>query len=656
MSVEELVDRLTMTGLNLEGTKSIGDDLAIDLEVTSNRPDCLGHLGVAREISVLWNQQLQPPDSQVVESQRLVGQLVHLAVDCPELCNRYTARVICGVAVGPSPEWLVDRLRTIGMATVNNVVDITNYVLMEVGQPLHAFDLDRITEQKIVVRKAMAGESFVAIDHKKYQLETDMCVIADPSQVLAIGGVMGGLDTEVSGKTNNVLIESAQFDPVNVRNTARQLNLYSPSSYRFERGIDPEAIDWASRRACRLILELAGGELATGFLDMATTQSSRQPIILRLSELKRILGIEVPAAEVREILAALGNDELRADDRSVEVVPPSWRQDLVREIDLVEEVARIHGYEKIPEDVGVPMVASGRLDEDRVWEKIRHVMTAAGFDEAMTLSVVEASWSAMHQPWGNHDPLQSETPVLRRADCLRQTLVPSLLATRQGNETRGNQVIELFEIAKVYLPQLGGLPREEWMLALTSGDDFMTVKGVIQTLVQSVSPGVELKVGQAPLGLLDSQRSCTLELAGKTCGYLGELGHQGLRQIGLREPTTVAEVRLSVLVETAVLAAQHVSQSLYPAVTRDRNFVFDQQVRWAEVAAVVQGCGGELLERLEYQETYYDEVRLGHDKKSILFTMILRSDKGTLTREEADAVCSQVDVRLQDTLGGCLRE
>ena len=277
-----------------------------------------------------------------------------------------------------------------------------------------------------------AGETIEAIDHKTYTLEPAMCVIADARRAVAIGGVMGGAGTEVSAATTAVLVESAEFDPISIRNTARRLNLHSDSSYRFERRVDPEGLDWASRRCCELILDLAGGELAAGMVDVGQRPPPRQPIVLRLAQLKRILGIDVPPQRVRQILTALGNVEAAVHRRcaataSITVIPPSWRRDLSREIDLVEEVARIDGYDKIPEDVGVPMAPSARSREDRVLEKIRHVLTAAGVDEALTLSVVDEPTAACFSPWTDAEPLRSLMPVLRGADRLRTSLVPSLL-------------------------------------------------------------------------------------------------------------------------------------------------------------------------------------------------------------------------------------
>ncbi|MBN2217208.1 MAG: phenylalanine--tRNA ligase subunit beta, partial [Pirellulales bacterium] len=639
----ELSARLAMAGLNHESTEEIDGDLAIDLEVTSNRPDCLGHLGVAREIAVLWQRPLTIPEARPDEKGSPVDELVQVRIDCPELCPRYTARVIRGVKIGPSPSWMVRRLKTIGVAPINNVVDVSNYVLMECGQPLHTFDFAKLAGSQIIVREPRPGETIEAIDHRAYRLEPGMCVIADRDDPVAIGGVMGGAVTEISASTTDLLIEAAEFDPVSIRNTARALNLYSDSSYRFERRIDAEGIDWASRRCCELILELAGGKLCRGVVDVGAPIPKREPIVLRLDQIERILGISVPVDRVRRILADLGNTELRAGQGRVEVVPPSWRRDLTREIDLIEEVARVHGYEAIPEDVGVPMVASTRRHEDRVLAKVRTVLTSAGLDEAVTLSLVDAPSAAAFSPWTDAEPLASQVPILRGADRLRLSLVPSLLEIRRANEALSNPRIELFEIAKVYLPRGKKLPDEQRMIALAGSRSFEHVKGIVEAIVAALDPAAELEAADVQLDLLDPAASCRLSLGGQMLGIVGQLRPEGLKRFELRSPTTVAELRASLLIDAARLIPRYAPLPAYPAVSRDLNFVVDRRVRWADLAKTVAATSGPLFEDLEYRETYLDPERLGADKKSLLMTLVLRSREGTMTNQQADELRDRIE-------------
>lgn len=655
MTVEQLTDRLTLAGLNLESFEAVGDDVAIDVEVTSNRPDCLGHVGIAREVSVLWDSELTIPAAEPRTQGPAVAELTSVTVECPELCPRYTARVIRGVKIGPSPAWLADRLRTLGIAVINNVVDISNYVMMECGQPLHTFDFDQLAGGKIVVRRARPGEKFVAINHQTYELTGDTCVIADAEKAVALAGVMGGATSEVSDGTTNLLIESADFAPLSVRNTARRLHLHSPSSYRFERGVDPVGIDWASRRCCELILELAGGELAEGVVDVGRPPQRREEVKLRFDQLERVLGIRIPADRVRQILQALGNEETHACDHCVKVVPPSWRADLTREIDLVEEVGRLYGYDHIPEDAGVKMVASTRSREDRVLDDVRDSMVALGFDEAMTISTVEREWIDAFRPWSNAEPLATSTPVLRRANCLRQSLLPSLLASRRTNETLFNSTIELFEIASVYLPQAAGLPDQRRMLGITSGGDFLDLKGVIETLVARIAPQARLATTPCSVPFFAAGQGAELALDGTRLGYLGVVSEQARASFELRGKTAVAEMDLGVLIEAAVLVRRAGELSPYPPVSRDINIVVDEKVTWADVEPIVVAGCGELLENLAFQEEYRSVDKLGPGKKSLLFSIHLRSAQGTLTNEEADKVREAVVTALGKEVGGQLR-
>lgn len=654
MTPDELSRRLMMAGLNHESTTAIGGDFAIDLEITSNRPDCLGHLGIAREISVLWNRDLCRPLANPAEGRAAVGELTSVALESPALCTRYLARVIRGCRVGPSPAWLADRLRTVGVAVINNVVDVTNYVLLECGQPLHAFDLARLQGRRIVVREARAGEPFEAIDHKTYPLQAGMCVIADANRPVAVGGVMGGADTEVSLGTTELLIEAADFAPRSIRTTARALNLHSPSSYRFERGVDPEGVEWASRRCCELILQLAGGELAANSIDVGQRSTARATVTLRWNQLQRILGIEIPPDTAARILTALGNQESSRDALSITVIPPSWRRDLTREIDLIEEVARIHGYDAIPEDVQVPMVPSHRTDEDRVLRRVRDVLTAAGFDEAMTVSVVREDLSNAFSPWTNAPPLVSATPILRGADRLRRSLVPSLLEARRVNESLANPVAELFETAAIYLPRAGLLPEEKWALGIVSGRDFAVVKGTIETLIASLCPSAKLAVAPTEQPLFHPDRACQLLLDGEPLGYLGELAPAPLRQFDLRGATVAAEVDLRILARAAQIVRKCSPLSPFPAMTRDLNLVVAESVRWNELEAIVRKSGGECVEAVEYRETYRDPQKDGAQKKRLFFSIVLRSADRTLTHEEADSVRGSVVTACHQQLGATL--
>src|SRR4051812_37741153 len=426
MPVEALTERLALAGLNHESTAEVGGDLAVDLEVTSNRPDCLSHIGVAREVAVLHGRGLRVPDPRPPESGAAVATQTDVRVEAPDLCPRFTARVVSGVKVGESPWWMRKRLETLGVRPVSNVVDVTNYVMFECGQPLHAYDLDRLGGRRLVVRRARAKESLQAINGKAYELSPEMLVIADAERPVGLAGVMGGLDTEIGRETRNVLIESARFAPMSVRKTARALGLFSPSSYRFERPLDPEVTEWASRRCAELVLETAGGTLHPGVIDVGPPRPARPAITLRLDQIARVLGITIDPEEADRILVALGLRQVSTTPTSRTYVPPSWRSDLEREIDLVEEVARVHGYGHIPEDRAVPLTSAPRGERERVEGAVRGALTGSGFDEAVTFSLVSDALAEPLRPGPPTPPVRVEHPSRRREGALRQSLVPSL--------------------------------------------------------------------------------------------------------------------------------------------------------------------------------------------------------------------------------------
>ncbi len=641
MTPAEAAERLTFAGLNHEETHRFGDDFAIDLEVTSNRPDCLGHLGIAREISVLWDSPLTVPVAQPAETGPDVAGRVGVEIQCPDLCPQYTARLIEGVTIGPSPAWMAERLTAVGVNAINNVVDATNYVMLECGQPLHAFDFDHLTDGRIVVRRAALQESLQAIDHREYPLLANDCVIADARRAVALGGVMGGADSEVSDQTVNVLIEAAEFAPLAIRHTSRRLKLHSPSSYRFERGVDPAGVDWASRRCCELILKSAGGSFVRGVVVAGQVGLPPEPVVLRFAQLLRILGVAIGGDEARGILTALGCRELQSDSEQTRVAPPTWRRDLTREADLIEEVARIHGYDKIPEDVGVAMAPTTQRKEDRVLGIVRAALLGAGMDEAMTISLVADQWASF-SPWTSAPPIRCQAAMIKGADILRTSLTPSLLHARRHNEAKSNAEIELFETARVYLPGKNDLPIEQWTLGLVSQRDFYAVKGLLEHVLRRLAPGLNLEASPTTLPDLDPVKCCRLSCEGRDLGFLGELSEPGREHWKLRGLTTVTELSLDALTQLANLQRISSPISDFPSIDQDLNFILPEAVRWSDLETTVKQAGGELLEQIHYRETYRDRQRDGEDHKRVLLSILLRSNQDTLTGEQAESVREQI--------------
>ncbi|WLD12897.1 phenylalanine--tRNA ligase subunit beta [Planctellipticum variicoloris] len=659
LPLEDVTTRLTMSGLNLETTEPAGSDFAIDLEVTSNRPDCLGHLGIAREVAVLFGKTLKVPAAAPKTVAETAASATSVAIECPDLCPQYHARVLRGVKVGPSPAWLRQRLETVGIASVNNVVDVTNYVMLECGQPLHAFDFDRLDGKKIVVRRAQAGEKLQAIDHKEYALTPEMCVIADGKRPVAIAGVMGGATTEIESSTKNVLIEAAAFAPLTVRNTARKLNLHSPSSYRFERALDPAGPDWASRRCCELILEIAGGELLAGSVAVGqTVVAERPPIALRFAQFRRILGIEIPISEAASILESLGCRQVGpvgAD--TAEFAPPTFRRDLSREIDLIEEVARIHGYEQIPDDVLVPLCSSAKTRRDRVTDRVRDTLTAAGFFEAVTLSFVAAEQRALFTPHGDRPALEVVHSSRRHENLLRQSLVPSLLASRRENERHGVFHAQLFEVAKVYLAADSSKPEtqnEPWTISLVGGQSYQELKGVVELLARRVAPHAAVRVRPSDVGQFVPGRGAEVLLDGELWGWLGELDRSAVSALDLRDSVCVAELNLHVLEARADLVPKAQPLPQFQAVTRDLNFVLDETVHWSDLEQVVRSAAGPLLETVAFGGQYRGK-QIPEQKKSYVVTLGYRSHERTLTGDEVDAAQQAVIAACGQKLAATLR-
>jgi phenylalanyl-tRNA synthetase beta chain len=638
MPVERLAGRLALTGLNHESTEEVGGDLAIDLEVTSNRPDCLGHLGIAREVAVVFDRPLREPDPRPREAAaRPVGAMAAVTVEAPEVCPRFTARVVSGVAVRESPWWLRKRLETIGVRPISNIVDITNYVMFECGQPLHAYDLDALEGRRLVVRHARRGETLRAINGKAYELDETMLAIADAARPVGLAGVMGGLETEIGPKTRDVLIEAAQFDVLSVRRTSRALGLFSPSSYRFERPLDPERTDWASRRAVELILDLAGGELHPGVLDVGRAAPERAPITLRLDQIPRVLGIAIDEATVVRILRALGLAHVGTEGgASVTFRPPSWRADLEREIDLVEEVARIHGYEHIPEDRPVPLARSTRGPRERVEAAVRSLLAGAGLDEAYTFSLVGDELIDPIADGPVAPPLRVDHASRRRENAMRQSLVPGLLAARAYNEAHGVPDASLFEIAHVYLPRPDGtLPEEPPRVGLVTGLDYAGTKGLVEALLDGLHVRGERSARPVASPLFEPGRAATLHLDGEYLGTLGEVARDRRDRHGLRGACAGAELDLDALIARARLVPQYRPLPAFPAVDRDLSLVLPVDLAWEELAAEVRRAGGEHLESLAFLDTFAGgDIPTG--RHSLHFGLRFRHPGRTLTGEEVE--------------------
>jgi phenylalanyl-tRNA synthetase beta chain len=641
--IEKVVDRWALSGLNHESTHEVEGDSVIDLEVTSNRADCLGHIGIAREASVLYSVPLQIPNPVLKTSKDSVHQVLRVENRFSEACPRYTARVIRGVKVAPSPEWFAKRLRSIGIRPINNVVDATNYVMMECGQPLHAFDLAKVGSRQIIVRPAADKENFQAIDHRNYALDAQMVVIADDQRPLALGGVMGGVDSEVSESTVDLLIEAASFVPMGIRRTARKLKLHSPSSHRFERHIDPYGLDWASRRCCQWILEFAGGELLDGLIYTNPQAKSLAQVQLRRHRVAQVLGIEVPWGQCAEILTRLGCN-VQANQETLDAIVPSFRQDLTREADLIEEIARVHGYDAIPEDAMVPMVSSARRPKDTMMTTVRAIACASGFSETLNPSLIGKTPIDRISPWTTLEPLSTRMPLLEGASHLRRSLIPSLIAARLHNQAQSNRDVRLFETASVYLSQDNPLSREQNNLGCVSESDPRLIRGVFEEILARVwgEDGPFIQERLIDFDFIEKGTGVAWFIQDSMLGWVGSLSKSLAQSVKIDGPVAIGELDLDRLLASARKIPKLKPLSPYPAILRDLNFVVDETINWSTISSTISSAAGQLCKEVAFREIYRDIKRDGEGKKRILLTLMIQSDDETLRGEQADRVVASV--------------
>ncbi|KXJ99894.1 MAG: phenylalanyl-tRNA synthetase subunit beta, non-spirochete bacterial [Acidobacteria bacterium OLB17] len=475
LSPEEMAKALTRVGLAVEGLEPHGDDTVLDVDVTSNRPDCLSHLGVARELAAATGKTVSvfEPVPEIPMPPVLAHDIVR--IDEPGSCYRFTARIIRGVKIGPSPKWLVERLEALGERSVNNVADVTNYVRLELGQPMHSFDLDKLSGGRIIVRHAKQGEKLVTLDEVEHELDETMLAVCDAERPVAIGGVMGGLDSGISDATVNVLLEVAYFRPDVVRTLARKLGISSEASHRFERGVDIDNIIRASQRAANLICEVAGGSQGE-FIDIFPTHTSRPEIECGdiSAAVARLTGLSVTGPEADEILAALGI-EREAESAVPTYKAPAWRYDVSVEEDLVEEVARHKGYENIKDELPPARGAGEFQAGEHRKSAIRSYLADLGYNEAISYSFINTAWDDAFEPVPSlaardgHEPVTLRDSVIENAVRMRQTVLPGLLDAVKLNKNHQSQDIKLFEIGRAFISERGGeLPAEREILGLVA--------------------------------------------------------------------------------------------------------------------------------------------------------------------------------------------
>jgi len=639
-----LADKLIHTGFNLEEIRELpGGDAMLDLEVTSNRPDCLGHIGMAREVAAVLGKELKMPAFKAAETGEPVTKLAAVDVTAPDLCPRYIARVIKNVKVGPSPKWMVDRLEAIGLRSINNVVDITNYVMMEIGQPLHAFDADKLSGSKIVVRQARPQEPFIAIDHSAHKLDHEVLVIADAERAVALAGIMGGLNTEVSDETKTVLLESAEFAPVCIRQTARKLNMRSDSSYRFERKVDPVMAEWASRRAADLIVQLAGGELAQGMIDVWAAKYQPRTIELKWKKVSDVLGITVEPAVAVKVLKSLGFTVDQQSEQGISVTVPSHRAEVSRPIDLIEEIGRIVGFGQIPivDHVCIRAVPESKLQ--KMNKLVQRALNQCGFNEAITVTLVEPKYAAMFTDVPSDNALRIANVRRQANDALRCSLIPSLLLVRQFNQNAGNAISDVYELARTYKPSSQGkLPLEERHLGIVSSTgDIRAIRGALELMLQLVNSQKPLRLVAKPMSWFLPDQSAAIFLGDKEIGIIGTVNPQIQKTFDLKKPAAVAEINYEAIIELPLEPGAVSPLPKFPAIERDLSIIVDEQISWEQIEKTIRDLNIPDLVSIEFGDLFRGK-QIAKGQKSLFFTLRYRNPQRSLTHEEVDACQEKV--------------
>jgi len=653
-------------------------DAVIEIDLTPNRPDCLSVIGVAREVAVIQNTPLNYPDFKVVDQTNKAAKMTSVRIEAPDHCPRYSARLVVDVRVGASPFWLQDKLMSIGVRPINNIVDITNYVLMETGQPLHAFDYDQLAENRIVVRTANQGESFVTLDEKERLLDSEMLMICDGEKPVAVGGVMGGLNSEIETATSRVLIESAYFNPVSIRKTSKKLGLNTEASHRFERGIDPEGTIAAVNRAATLMVEIAGGTLIDGLIDEYPAPQNVENITLSVGNTNRVLGTNLGRREIEGLLTSIGFkvDSKAAKDNPDELAVrrPSFRVDVSRPEDLKEEIARLSGYNKIPTTFP-EMPAEGRRPSPRLdlRNRIKTRMSGLGFTEAVTYSF--GSHAASDRlGFASDDPRRSVVAILNPLTedqaIMRTSMIPGLLETMHYNMAQQVKNLKIFEIGKTFIAvDDAKLPQETEILAgLWTGArypaswhgreiacDYYDIKGVVEALLD------ELKIEN----LLFTGISVTCDnymraghtariLAGeKVLGQVGEIHSQVGVEYDLKQPAYIFELDVDRIIALVSEAKYAKPVPKYPAVFRDITIIVNREFETQAIMQAVDTANEELIECLTLFDVFEgDPIPSG--KKSISFHVTYRSSRKTLVDEDINQLHKSITEKLMEAFDATL--
>jgi phenylalanyl-tRNA synthetase beta chain len=691
-SPDELASRLALSGTNIGGVEKGAHGAVIDAEVSSNRPDSLSHYGIAREIGAIYKLPLKSAaQAKLTESAGAkVSDAVRVEIEAPELCGRFTARVIRGVKIQPSPAWLRERLEASGVASISNVVDVTNYVMLELGQPMHAYDYDKIRDHRIVVRKAelaadkipsgLSGERITTLDGTQRTLGRDICVIADGdgARAVGIGGIMGGADTEISFATKNILLEAAWFEPIAVRRAARALRLHTEASTRFGRGGDPEMAELASRRAAELILQLAGGELLAGVVDVYPGKRAAKKIRVTRAEILRVMGADVPDKEVEAALGALGFAPKRVDENrgaegsllaAWECTQPSWRADVEREIDLIEEVARIYGLDKFPPRFPVARQGAARLPHYEAETRVRERLIGLGYREIMTIPHVDEEHDALFRPT-DAQPARMANPLSEEAGVLRSTGLVTMAAALEWNLNHGQRNVRLFEIGRQYrlngtasvetrVLTIGatGDAREKDLYDAARAYAFADLKGDLD-LLGGLAGGFQWSAHKASADdWAHAARSGRVSLGGEELGSAAQLARRVAERLKLRQDVFLAEIVIDPVyaaIEDLKESRRYEALPRFPAVERDFSLLLSDGTHFDAVKHAVQSLKiGEVI-AVEAGDLFRGK-NVPAGKYSLMVRVLFQSREATLTDAQTADFSSRIVAALEKQVGAQLR-
>ena len=658
VDVRELGKKITGIGLAVESVEPYGNDTVFELDVTTNRPDCMNHLGVAREVGAIFGTSIHRPQFTLRESMKKTADALTVLIADPDLCGRYCGRLISGVKIAPSPDWLRQRLESVGVRSINNVTDVTNYILMELGHPLHAFDADTLHGRQIIVRRAEIGERIKTLDGVERTLNPSNLVIADAQRAVALAGIMGGAETETSQKTTNVFLESAYFAPQSIRKTARSLGMNTEASYRFERGADIRMAQTACDRAAAMIQELAGGEIYSGMIDVYPGKSDAVRVTLRRDRIEKFLGAAVEDSVVDETFQRLEFKFTKSPSGwNVEV--PSHRVDVSVEQDLLEEIARLYGYDRFPGTLPAWRGYGSYLPSEAGERKIRDLLSSSGYSEIATYSFSDEETERRFRP--NVDPVKFQNPMSEDASILRTSLVPGILKSLQWNLNRGIHDLQFFELSKVYsksgenraliLAACGAL-RTHTVHESSRDFGFFDLKGDIESILEGFG-------AHAELAKLTTEGIPPYYHPGR-CGRFGDLAVFGeihpdeLGALKIRHRVVLAEIHVEALLSRT---SRHSVQAIprFPAIRRDFSFILDKGTQYAVVQRMIADVGIPELTRIEP----FDRMEIGQfadSKYSLSLSMIYQSTDRTLTDTEVEGFDRRILDILEQRLGAQLRK